>query len=105
MIKLETSKVIKVVDDNLPKTQRGANFLHGKSYVDVRISRNKLVATLVVQLAANQGVGEQRGATFAASYTAKGWQPLPSMSALAGKKFYTDAEAAEAVSALFGATP
>lgn len=95
MIKLETSKVTKVVADNIPKTQRGVRLVD-KAFVDVRISTNKLVATLVQ--------GEVRR-TFAGAYTAKGWRPLPAMAVLSGKKLYTDAEAAEAVAALFGAVP
>jgi hypothetical protein len=96
MANLETSAVTRVLADNLKKTQRGLRTA-GAPFIDVSIHRTKVCACLVVDGAYVR--------TFVASYTAKGWRPLPAMSALSGKKLYTDREAAEAVRALFSSVP
>lgn len=89
MIKLESSKVARILADNINLALRR---LHSADAIGVRvsISSNKMAASF-------------NGATFAAAYTAKGWRPLPAMTSLAGKKLYTDDEAATAVQALFTA--
>jgi len=98
---LASSEVTRLVADNFKKTQRGPRPA-GAPFVDVAFIPGRKKAVLV--LVNGEGADEyRRGKTFAATLTTKGWKPLPAMNALSGKKIYTDAEAAEAVRALFAA--
>ncbi len=94
MIKLETSKVLLAITNNVDLCNKPAR-LGAPAIVDP----NKANVGIVK---ARNVVTVSRGAVvFAAAYTAKGWRPLPAMTSLAGKKFYTDAEAETAVKAIF----
>ena len=93
MIKLETSKVIRVIADNL-------KLAVVPKLATVQPDGEKGV---VVSIASNKVVARFGKAVFAGAYTAKGWRALPAMTSLAGKKLYTDEQAATAVQALFAA--
>jgi hypothetical protein len=106
---LEGSAVIRVIADNLPKTQKpgglGAPAAVGGHHAVVSIASNKVVVAYRPWVESSEGDNERRAACFAAALTAKGWRPLPAMTVLAGKRLYTDAEAAAAVRALFASIP
>ncbi len=92
MIKLETSKVIRVIADNVDLANKpgGLHIIGRRADVSIVRGRNVVVVSF-------------NGAVFSAVYTAKGWRALPAMTSLAGKKFYTDTEAETAVKAIFEA--
>lgn len=87
MVKLENSKVARVLADNLDLTL---------PKVAHPVAIGARVSTSGNRFAASFG-----GTVFAGAYTAKGWRPLPAMTALKGKRLYTEDEAAEALLRLF----
>ena len=90
MADLASSRVIRVIADNLKLTVTPRMGHLEEKGVVVTTAQNKVVVRF----------GQ---VVFAAMYTIKGWRPLPAMTALAGKKLYSDAEAGASVQALFTA--
>jgi hypothetical protein len=92
MIALSTSKVAKVIADNLDLCNKpgGLHIIGRRADVQTVPGRNVVVVSF-------------NGATFAGAFTKAGWRALPAMTSLAGKKLYTDAEAETAVKAIFAA--
>ncbi len=92
MIKLETSKVIRVIADSVDLCNKpgGLHIIGRRADVQIVKGRNVVVVSF-------------NGAVFAGAFTKAGWRALPAMTSLAGKKLYTDAEAETAVKAIFTA--